>query len=284
MRGENKQENIDSTNIFEEFSQDESLKSEVKNTQSKKERGTYHYLWLVNGFLKSINITLFLAFIMIAWYLYIQNNEQFKNVSYFDPICWLLVDESAIPTWDSCSSVSSILKTYKERNSEISASYYNSIANIIEDVYYVSNFAFSKDILFLLDKTQNRLSPLSILEEFDRLKNEFEPINKWKLLCNTIKISGDWVLSINCEAYSSRWDRNIVWLTWKNQKSDNVSWTSISIASSFINYLEKNSQEFIILDKQKEFLYDDVADYGGYSRKTAFKITLKLRSNNLLLK
>jgi len=74
--------------------------------------------------------------------------------------------------------VSSILKTYKERNSEISASYYNSIANIIEDVYYVSNFAFSKDILFLLDKTQNRLSPLSILEEFDRLKNEFEPINK----------------------------------------------------------------------------------------------------------
>lgn len=284
MRGENKQENIDSTNIFEEFSQDESLKSEVKNTQSKKERGTYHYLWLVNGFLKSINITLFLAFIMIAWYLYIQNNEQFKNVSYFDPICWLLVDESAIPTWDSCSSVSSILKTYKERNSEISASYYNSIANVIEDVYYVSNFAFSKDILFLLDKTQNRLSPLSILEEFDRLKNEFEPINKWKLLCNTIKISGDWVLSISCEAYSSRWDRNIVWLTWKNQKSDNVSWTSISIASSFINYLEKNSQEFIILDKQKEFSYDDVADYGGYSRKTAFKITLKLRSNNLLLK
>jgi len=44
MRGENQQENIDSTNIFEEFSQDESLKSEVKNTQSKKERGTYHYL------------------------------------------------------------------------------------------------------------------------------------------------------------------------------------------------------------------------------------------------
>ena len=39
MGGENKQENIDSTNIFEEFSQDENLKSEVKDAQKQKERG-----------------------------------------------------------------------------------------------------------------------------------------------------------------------------------------------------------------------------------------------------
>lgn len=91
-------------------------------------------------------------------------------------------------------------------------------------------------------------------------------------------------MEISCDAYSSRWDRNIVWLNWNNQKSENVSGTSISIASSFINFLEKNSTQFTLTDKQKEFSYNDVADYGWYSRKTNFKLSLKLTSNTLLLK
>jgi len=96
-----------------------------------------------------------------------------------------------------------------------------------------------------------------MIEKFDTLKNEFEPINKGKILCSNIEISSDGMFSIDCSAFSSRWDRNIVWLSWKNQKSENVSGTSISIAS---------------------------ANYWGYSRKTDFTLNVKLRSNTLLLK
>ncbi len=283
MGGEKKQENIDSTNIFEEFSQDENLKSEVKSTQVKKEKWGYYYLWVINKFFKLINTIFFLWFIIIGGYLYVQNNEAIKDISYLDPICFMFVDKWLLIEWESCSSISSLTKRYRELNSNLSNKYYMGIANIIEDVYYVSNFAFSKEILFLLDKTENRLLPLAILEEFDRLKNEFEPINKGKLLCTNINISWGGVLSIDCNAFSSRWDRNIVWLSWKNQKSENVSGTSISLASSFINYLEMNARDFIIIDKQKEFTFDEVADYWGYSRKTNFKLTLKLRSNTLSL-
>ncbi len=284
MGGEKKQDNIDSTNIFEEFSQDEKLKSEVKNTQKQKDKGTYYYLWIMNGILKSINIVMIFVFIVAGAYVYIQNNDEIRNIPYLDPICWLLIDTEFIPKGESCSSISSLNKVYWEINKSMSDKYYTKIANAIEDVYFVSNFAFSNEVLFLLDRTKNRISPLSILEKFDKLKNEFEPINKGKILCSNVKISWEGVLSIDCNAFSSRWDRNIVWLSWKNQKNENVSGTSISIASSFINYIEKNSTDFVLINKQKEFSFTDVADYWWYSRKTNFKINLKLRSNTLLLK
>lgn len=284
MGGENKQENIDSTNIFDEFSQDENLKSEVKDAQKQKEKWMYYYLGIISSFLKSINILLFLTFVLVGWYVYIQNNDQMKNISYLDPICGLLIEREALTDGESCASVLALTNEYNDLNSDMSNSYYKKIVNAIEDVYYVSNFVFSKDILFLLEKTQNRLSALNMLKEFDRLKNEFEPINKWKLLCSNIKISWEGTLSIDCEAFSSRWDRNIVWLSWKNQKSDNVSWTSISLASSFINYLQINSRDFILIEKQKEFSFEEVVDYWGYSRKTNFKLTMQLKSNNLSLK
>lgn len=284
MGGEKKQDNIDSTNIFEEFSQDEELKSEVKSNQKQKEKWIHYYLWLLNTLLKSINIIFVLLFLVAGWYLYIQNNEEFNNISYLDPICSIFIDEKYIPAWESCSSAASLAKKYNESNADLSNKYYAMIANAIEDVYYVSNFTFSKEILFLLDKTENRLSPLSILSDFDKLKNEFEPINKWKLVCFNILIEGDGTLSVECDAYSSYWDTNIVWIAWINDETKKVSWTSISVASSFINYIEKNSKIFTIIDKQKEFTYSDVINYWWYSRKTNFSIKMTLRSNNLSLK
>jgi len=284
MGGENKPNNIDSTNIFEEFSQDEDLKTEVKNTQEKKERWTYYYLWILSGIIKTFNIVGIIVALIAGGYLYIQNNEEITNVSFLEPICWLFVGKDYVSSEPWCSSVSSLAKKYEGLNIDVSKKYYWMVANAIEDVYYVSNFAFSNDVLFLLDKTTNRLSLLGMIEKFDTLKNEFEPINKGKILCSNIEISSDGMFSIDCSAFSSRWDRNIVWLSWKNQKSENVSGTSISIASSFINYIEKKSEDFIIIDKQKEFSFTDVANYWGYSRKTDFTLNVKLRSNTLLLK
>jgi hypothetical protein len=61
--------------------------------------------------------------------------------------------------------------------------YYKSVLSLVEKVYANSNLLFSKDISFLLDKTDNKMRPLDILEEFDKLKNEFEPINKSRIQC-----------------------------------------------------------------------------------------------------
>jgi hypothetical protein len=60
--------------------------------------------------------------------------------------------------------------------------------SLVGDVYSISNFIFSKDISFLLDRTENKVRPLKILEEFDKLKNEFEPINKSRIRCSNIYI------------------------------------------------------------------------------------------------
>jgi hypothetical protein len=55
---------------------------------------------------------------------------------------------------------------------------------IIEKLYEVENFTKSKEVIFLLDKSSNKLKVLSILEEFDNLKNQFDNLDKEKIQCS----------------------------------------------------------------------------------------------------
>ena len=96
-----------------------------------------------------------------------------------------------------------------------------------------NNFTNSKPVTFLLNKTDSRLKPLDILSDFDAIKNKFEPIDKSKIQCFDMVIKDDMTLSARCEAYSSDWDSDIS--TVNNQKN---SGTSISVASSFIDFME----------------------------------------------
>jgi hypothetical protein len=79
-----------------------------------------------------------------------------------------------------------------------------SILGILKRLDEVANFNNTNEVLFLLDKSQNKLKVLNILEKFDNLKNEFDKIDKQKIQCNSLIIdSKKEILSMDCTAYSA---------------------------------------------------------------------------------
>lgn len=279
---EKKENNIDSTNIFDEFSWDENLKKEVEKIKTSREKNSYYYLRIISKFLKFFNTTFILLFIVLWVYIYIQNDETIKNTSYLDPVCNLFVESTG--EYSNCSSVSGLLDNYNNKYKNKEELIYKYNLSLVWDVYSIWNFVFSKDISFLLDRTNNKIRPLEILEEFDKLKNEFEPINKSRIRCFNVLIDWDYNLEISCSAYSWSWDSKILWFSWENTDQNQISGTSISRASSFINFLEKKDKsKFILLNKQKTFEFIEIVDDEGYTRKTDFKLKLKFKNNNIWL-
>jgi hypothetical protein len=67
----------------------------------------------------------------------------------------------------------------------------------------LENFLKTKEISFLLDKTDSKLQTLNILEEFDTLKSAFEPIEKDKILCYDIEVNSENIFKARCEAFSA---------------------------------------------------------------------------------
>jgi uncharacterized membrane protein len=274
--------NIDSTNIFDEFSGDEVLKEEIEKIKIIREKNSYYYLSIISKFLKFFNTIFILIFITFWVYMYIQNDSTITNADYLNPICNLFVES----TWrqSSCASVSALLKINKDNYEKKEKFFYESNLSLVWKVYDISNFIFSKEVTFLLHRTENKLRSLEILEEFDKLKNEFEPINKSRLKCSNISINSSYILKMSCSAYSWNWDNKILWFSGKNTGQDNIWWTSISRASSFINFLEKKEKsKFILLNKQKVFDFVGVVGEGWYTRKTDFKLELKFKNNNIWL-
>jgi len=87
MPEEKKEINIDSTNIFDEFDVDEKLKEEIDNAEKQKKKNLWYYISLVSNFFTIINMIILLGFILLGWYIYIQNDETIKDASYLTPIC-----------------------------------------------------------------------------------------------------------------------------------------------------------------------------------------------------
>jgi len=279
IMADKKEWNIDSTNIFDEFTNDEKLKKEVKITEFKQSRGSIYYLNSIVWFLKTINLLLIIFIWIFYIYSYVQWNEKYEKKSFLTPFCQILQNEKI--DWD-CSSVSFELKRINLSIKKMEENYYKSILWMVWSVYELSNFAFSKEVLFLLNKSDNRLKPLKIIKDFDNLKNKFESINKSKLKCSKIDILANWTLSLDCEAFSSQWEeKEILWASWKIWDLELVSWSSISYASSFINYIEKTSENFEILDKPRKFSYQSIVWNYGFTRKTSFKLILKQKDNNI---
>jgi len=139
--------------------------------------------------------------IILFSYISIQNNENFKNSSLLDPLC--LVFLGNIHNEDSyCSSISSLnLRYTKELNTLQKSNITNSLG-ILEKLYEIKNFNKIKEVIFLVDKSKNKLKVLSILEDFDNIKNKFDEIDKQKIQCSSLIIDGD-ILSMKCTAYSA---------------------------------------------------------------------------------
>lgn len=271
----NPEQELDNNNIFEDFAEDDSLGEEVKTLEEKRKKDTYFYLKIVSDILKVWNLLLFLFLGVAFIYSFIQNKDEFAEYSILAPACNIFLWDVAEDI-DTCYSVSYYLRKIEEDLENEKVWQTQKVASLIGDIYLVDNFIYSKVVNFLINTSKNSLQPIEILSHFDHLKNKFEPIDKSRIVCGDIAIYEPWFLEARCEAFSSDWDTDIPEIDEGIISESESGGTSISLASSFIDFLETNSDsQFTVVDKQKIFFTNNVTGKGIYTKKTPF--TLKLR-------
>ncbi len=272
---ENTKNEIDFTsdNIFDEFST-ESQQASAEIQQEKQKKDVYFYFQLLSKFFVVANICLLLIVITLWAYTYIQSRDTQEGYSFLTPICGVFLGDVA-SEYSSCYGINTVLQEKQESLESLKATQTQTILGTLWDIYDIKNFNLSKKMLFLLEKSENRLGPLEILSAFDTLKNKFAPVDKSEITCYDIEIYTWNVLSITCDAYSSDWDSSIIDL--KDGLIETVpGWgTSISRASSFVNFLTSYpGSDFSIVEKPEDFTAVEVQEW-PYTHKTTIQIRLR---------
>ena len=279
---ENDQEisNIEESDIFEWFASDEDLLQDVSEFEKDQSKDVYDYANITGNVCKILNVILFVTILLLGAYVYIQKNESYTNSKLLDPFCNIFLWNVELSD-TYCSSISSALVSLNTQLDTKQTSQFKKISDIIGPLYLSTDFINSSEVVFLYDKTRQRLRPLKIISEFDRLKNEFETADKSALSCYDIEISEN-IMSAKCDTYSSDWDKNIILPDGETQWS--IWGTSISIASSFLDYIEKNSSAIRVIDKPKYFSSESVSgENWGYTKKTTFFLKFEYIDSNLAL-
>lgn len=279
LKDQNKEAETSSVNIFDEFATDSSLIDEVEKLKEEEKKDTYYYLSLSWKIFQNIFWFLFVVVVVLYGYIYIQKSDSFVDKSLLDPICFIFNDTTISKPEGTtyCSSISFLKKTYESNLENIKLDQSKKILENIIKIYEDSNFTKTKEVTFLLNKTDDRLSVLDIIEKFDLLKNDFWWIDKRKVQCEKIKIDIETkIMEMQCYSYSQWYEKWIIWFSWiKN--TDEIWGTSITIANSFLNYIEKNSKDFSLLERQKVFEIQNVSwETNGYTNKTSFDVKLKI--------
>lgn len=272
---------IDSSNIFDEFEAWE-LKEELKTNKPVVKKNMYDYLSITAW----IFSTIFWFSIFIVWWAYgyvnIQENEELDNASILAPICKVFIwDVQNVNDEWNCVSISYLHKTYWNNFSELKSIQFEESLSLIEQIYKTENFLKSKEVVFLDSVTKHKLRPLEILNAFDKLKYNYDSSLQERIQCWEISIDNEWILTTSCEAFSGWFEDNIRWFD--GSDNERVSWTSISVANSFLNYIEKQSDDFTLIDRQKKFKSVGIFSTFTYlTKKTSFDLTLQYNNDNLI--
>ena len=274
-------------NIFKELSWELDF-WDTKEEVVEQKKDIEFYLKQAVWIFSILNIFVFFVLVVLFWYVSIQKNPQMKDKAFLDPICSVLLGWVE-KTTSSCSSVTAVLSDYQTKKQELSQNISNRIVANIAPFYAVDNFLFSKEVSFLLNLKNSKLPVIDILNQFDIMKTDFTWLDKKIIDCIGFEITSDNILTTNCTAYSSFWTgtndptKTIIWETWDRQTSV-VEGTSMSIAASFLNFIEKNPDyKFRLLEKQREFTSENILWEWDFVKQTKF--TLKLQysdyENNL---
>jgi hypothetical protein len=280
MTESDKKENLPSSNIFEDFSTDANLSEDITKLEEKKKHDSIYYLSFISSLLKWANVVLVFFLVFSFFYISIQKKQEPLSIQLLAPICWIFLWDT--PSFDSpCSWVEYVKLAYIKDLEETKKYQFGKISSVIGNLYSLENFIYSKEVSFLLDRAKNRVKPLEIISKFDSLKNRFDPLEKSRIQCYNLIIDKTNLLRMTCEAYSSDWDGSIIWFDGSKETQSSIGGTSISLANSFINFINKNSTDFTIINKQKVFSAESIFNSGLYTRKTVFVLSLKYNDNNL---
>lgn len=267
---------ISSSNIFDDFDTQTELKSEVEQIEIQNEKDMYFYLSKGWKIFQQIFILVSFILVLVFFYIFIQNDENKKEIWYLNQICFLFTDD--LQENQACSSILS-LKTVKTKELDLlKSNLVSEMITILSALYQVENFNSSKEVSFLSYKSENKLLVTEIISKFNDLMLWFASVERDKLQCKNFSIdSKNKTISADCIAYTSSEfeEKTLMWRQW-TKSDEKMSWTSISLASSFLNYIEKQSTDFTLKDKQKTFSKELVSwDIIWFTYKTSIKLTLK---------
>ncbi len=264
--------NINSENIFDEFTDSQEIKNELEKKDKDSEKDIYYYLKKIGWILLTVNIVFFLLIIGCFAYIYIQNNEVKTQYSFLTPICSLFLWNENIYPW-TCYWVTPALAEHSKKLDDLLVTQSKNILPLLWDKYSLENYNLSKKVSFLLEKWETRLRPLKILSEFDAMKDKFSSVDKSEITCYNITIESD-IISMSCDSFSSDWNGDILNVDNTFLKTMPGWGTSISKASSFINFFEQYwDSPFTVVDKPE--YYTSEATTGPYTRKTIFQFSLR---------
>lgn len=274
---------FDDSDIFSDFSWDKELTSDIKAFKDNEKRDIFDTISIFSSTFKLLNFILLIVIFILYLYTYIQKSNEYVNYSILDPFCYILLWDVPPKNWESCSSVSAMSDYYKKEIESIKSKQAKEIVPVFSNLYKSENIFNSKEIVFLKNNKENRLKPLTILNEFQALKNNFSFDNK-SIVCDNIVINSENILSANCEAFAAWWKKEIsIYKSWENKSIDNLNkvyWSSISLANSFIDYISI-AKNFSLIERQKSFTSNEI-DSDQYRESTSFSIKLKYTNNNLL--
>ena len=266
-------------NILEVFSKDMMREKKKELQENLAGKDQVYYIGKLTLAFKSLFFLFLFISITLTTYSYIQKNEEASDLWYFDSICWIFLGTEAKNLHGSCGSLASVKKEYDERIDKVKDEQAQSITNLLDRVYALDNFLFTEDISFLLEKSSAKLPVTKMLQEFSQLKDAFVS-TKWvyTIECSEVALNNNWEMILSCTAYTSDWsDSNIIWFNGQITGWNKISWTSITVASSFINYIKNQANEFKILEATNLYSFsDNIEEWKErYTKSTDFELTLK---------
>lgn len=261
-------EEVNTQNIFEDFENDLNLKDEINKAESVRKKDKIYYIKITTSVFKYINILLLLV-ILISWiYIYIQNDDEMLEKDFLNPFCSILLWENWAKL-SQCWWVSSLNNKYSKLLEDENKEQYELLKPLLKQNYTNNNYLKSKEVSFIINETLNKINPITILEEFDRVRKKV--LNKeFSVQCRDIVIKWD-IMSLKCNSFSS-WDEEIKILWWKP-----LFWSSISLAPAFYKNID-TEWTFRVIEKQTEFSsspYISLDDFRYFTKITPFTMTLK---------
>jgi len=275
------EDDVSMSNIFDNFEVDE----DIKETLEEKKDFLYYinYVWIV---FRTFNL-IFLMVIIFTWvYIFIQKSDsnKFESKDYLNPICdilsWTGNTLNYDFLWNNCSSITILNNKIDKEIIKNQKQILLKLVKYVKMKFQSLSIKNSPQVIFALDKTKNKQKIISIFDDFDILKNKFTWIEVSKIQCGKFTIK-DNLLELKCFSFSKWWDSNIPWFNGLEVSRNNLNGSSITLASSFINFIEK-SWKFMVLDKQKTFNKIPYFWEWPYNYKTEIKLKLKHISTNIL--
>ncbi|MBT3727037.1 hypothetical protein HOG21_05120 [bacterium] len=82
-------DNLDSSNIFNDFIDDENLIKEVEQIKTEEEKDLFYYILKISSFLQFLFWLLLVSSIVLFLYIQIQNNAELSDNQLLDPFCFM---------------------------------------------------------------------------------------------------------------------------------------------------------------------------------------------------